>query len=695
MQRLILSLLWLIIGSSTCLLLAQNKTTKTEAKEITIHTEDNQVIDATTNPPTQFLNGNVNLYHANTFMYCDNAILKGSDLRMYTNVVLLQNDTIKIFADSLHYNGDSLVAYLYGDIIMENGLNKKMYTTYLKYDVKNKIAYYTQNAKLIDNTSSIISKKGRYLLNEKKAYFYENVLVTGEDFDLTTDSLEYSTTTERTKFLAPVRINSDTSQVYSDSGWFDLDDKIGDFIGNAQYLEGNTIAKADTITYNSAQDVVILKSNNKRSEYVSDKDTALANIIYFDKKNDVFRLTTNAWYKGETNEVRGDQIFYDKKTEKFNVAGRSFVSDPPTLIEADSLDYDKSIKYGIANGHVIWRDTSAKTAIIADHVVYRGEESFMKATNDIGKPLFTTEIDGDTLFLRADTLRSFRVIKERLITPNLNDQRKAKLDKQKKAANTVDTIIVSNIIPQDSIAADVQNKALAKASKTPDTLVIKELTNDTGAIINIAKDTIALDTITTFGIRDTIHTGIMDTIDYFIGDNNVRMFKSDMQAVCDSLVFNKSDSLFTLHTNPFVWSDSSQIAGDTIDIIMKNNKVDRLVVRSSATIISSEDLVYYNQIKGRFMQSFFKDGKIYRMDVNGNAQIVYYLTDKEKAYIGVNTTESSYMSFFLSDNEITDIRCYKEPKSKVIPMKKADHEGLKVKGFQWNASSRPKKASDL
>ena len=644
--------------------------TQQDPKKISIHSENNQVIDATTDPATQYLNGDVKVYHAGTFMFCDSAILRGPDLRMHFNVVLLQNDTIRIFADSLSYNGDSLVAYLYGDIILENGLSKKLYTTFLKYDVKNKIAYYTRNARLVDGPSTLLSRRGKYFLNEKTAYFYENVKVQGDDFDLISDSLSYNTITQETRFLAPVRINKDTSRIFSERGWFDLDDKLGDFIGNAQYMEGKTTAKADTITYNGKLDLVILKGDTIRSEYISEKDTAYAKVIYYDKKNEIFRLTKDAWYKGEKNEVSGEKIFYDKKTEKFNVSGRSKVSDPPSIIEADTLDYDKTIKYGKADGHVVWRDTSAKTAIIADHVLYKGAENYMKATNDTGRPLFTTDIDGDTLFLKADTLKSFRVIKERIIVPDKNAARKAKNFKNKMTEPTekMDTTTADKLGKLEILSSDtIQNDSTLQTS---DTLIAKIST-------------------------DTIFTGIMDTIDYFIGDNNVKMFKSDMQAVCDSLVYNKSDSMFTLLSAPFVWSDSSQIAGDTIDIFMRLKKVDRLVVRSEASILSSEDLIFFNQIKGRFLEAFFKESKIYRMDVDGNARVVYYLTDKEKAYIGVNTTEAANMSFFLKDNKITDIRNYGEPRSKVIPMKTADHDALKIKGFLWNIDKRPKTTGDL
>lgn len=671
---------WMLVFVFFSMMQVVNSQTK---QRISIHSENNQIIDATTDPPTKYLNGDVKVFHEGTFMYCDTAVLRDNDLKMYFNVVLMQNDTIKIFADSLYYQGDSLIAYLYGDIILENGRDKKLYTSFLKYDVKNKIGYYTKNAKLLDKTAVLISKRGRYLLNEKKAYFYENVKITDDDFVLVGDSVAYTTTSQRADFLSPVRITKDTSQIYSQSGWFNLETKTGDFIGNAQYLEGKNLAKADTISYDGSKDLIYLKSDTSRSEYISATDTAYAKVIFYDQKNERFRLNVNGWYRGQGNEVKGDEVFYDKITQKFNVVGRSMVSDPPNIIEADTLDYNKAIKFGKADGHVIWRDTAAKTAIIADHVLYRGEENFLRATNDVGKPLFTTEIDGDTLFLKADTLKSFRAIKERLILPDKNASRKSRINK--KLEMMKDSLSTKLQVPifNDSLA--IQNNETKMQSKL-DTL------RDKGSEDPIEPTKDSLNHVV---ITDTIFTGIMDTIDYFIGDNNVRLYKNNMQSICDSLSFNRTDSIFTLFVDPYVWSDSSQISGDTIDILLKSKKIDKLIVRSEAKILSTEDLIFFNQIKGRFLEAYFKESKIYKMDLQGNAQVVYYMKDEGKAYTGVNLTEASQMTFYFKDNKVTDIRNYISPKSRVLPMKDTDHEGIKVKGFKWNIEKQPKSSSDL
>lgn len=621
-------------------------------KNISIHSENNQIIDATFLPATQYLNGDVKIYHAKTFMYCDTAILRGNILKMRHNVVLLQNDTIKIFSDSLRYDGDSLVAYLYGDIILQNGPSKKLYTNYLKYDVKNKIAWYTNNARLEDNGSSIVSRQGKYVLNEKLAYFYNNVKVSGDQFILKSDSIAYSTTEQKVVFLSPVEIHRDTSHIYCTSGWFDIDDEKGQFIGNAQYLESDKYASSDTINYNGKLDDIALRSRDENgiSIYISKQDTAYARHISYSAKDQVYTLEGNGYYKSTTNEVRGDAIFYNKSTEKFKVSGRSEIKDGSTHIKADTLDYDKSIQYGIALGNVIWRDTSSKTTIYADHITYNGKGNDMLVFNYHDRPLIAIAMDGDSLYMKADTFRSFRVIKEKILYPDKKrNKSKTKADNE-VLENSSDNQI--NQMPLDSTTNKIE-------METP--------------VLSL----------------DTIYTGVMDTMDFFVGAGMVRIFKSNMQSVCDSIVFSKMDSIFTLYKNPLMWSDSTQIAGDTISMFIKSKKIDRVKVEQHGTIISSDDLIFYDQIQGKVINANFDDGSISNIDVNGNARFVYYLKDDNKAYIGVNTTEASTLKFLFKDKKVTDIKTYTEPNSKVYPMRKTNHESLKIEGFKWNADIRP------
>lgn len=652
----------LLSGTSLCG--QSNKKLPPSQRKISIHSENNQIVDATTTPPTQYLNGDVKLFHAGTFMYCDTAILRGNFLRMRHNVVMLQSDSIRIFGDSLRYNGDSLIAHLYGNIILENGPTKKLYTTYIKYDVANKIAYYTRNAKLVDGKSTLLSRRGKYDLNAKTAYFYEDVQGQGENFYVVSDSLAYNTDGQKVIFLAPTILTQDTSKIYCESGYYLTGEKRGEFIKNAQYVSGSTKALGDTLTYDGKKDVFGMRSKSKRSEYYTATDTALAYVIAVDRKAEEYMLDGDAYYKSPENQVNGKVVKYNKKTEAFKTIGRALISDPPYLIEADSLDYAKVDKKGEGHGKVIWRDTSAKTVINSDHLFIDQSISKMIAFNNKGgRPSFDADIEGDTFTLKADTLRSFRTIKERIILPKILTDREKRAAEKKKQEDVATT---------DFPAIDT--------------------TSMLSLLDSIPSGELLVDTLNT----DTIFTGIIDTIVYIVGDNDVRIYKSDLQAIGDSLVINRRDSILTLFDNPFMWTDSTQLSGDTVDIFLVKGKVNLMKARRNAQVINTEDELFFNQTEGDEMQGYFDEGgKLKNMVFEGNAKIVYYILDDNDGYIGVNTKEANKVNYIFKDKKISDIKCYNQTTSKVLPMESTDHEKLRIQGFLWNKSARPNSKEDL
>lgn len=572
-------------------------------QKISIHSEDNQIIDATFSPPIQYLKGNVKVYHNNTFMYCDTAVLQGGLLQMRGNVVMLQNDTIKLFADSLTYQAENSMSVLYGEISLLNGA-QKLYTTKLSYHVRDKIASYDQKARLHDGSATLTSIRGVYRLNERKAIFRDKVQITDQDFKLFTDSLAYLTKDKKAEYLSPVKIYQDSSEVYAEGGWYNIGDKKGYFIGNAQITSGLTRGTADTIVVDRTNSSMSMISVDSLCYYESESDTAVAKKITYFKNEEQFFLDGNVNYRGADNNMQGERISYNKKTGSFITSGRSTISDPPMIITSDSLNYSKSEKKGVAHGKVIWKDTAANTTILSDHLYYKGHENYINAYNDTGRPSFITLLDNDTLFMKADTLRSFQK----------------------------------------------------------------------------------------FIQTDTMHS---DTIPIFTGFKNVKIFKSDLQMVCDSFVLNQRDSLFTLFDKPVVWTDTTQIAGDTICFKIKGNSLDNCRVKKSGTVITSEDLQYFDQIKGDDILCHFKSGKMNDMAVNGDAEMVYYIKDDEKAYIGVNKTQSSSIKFLFEEKKIKSIHFYIDATSKVSPMKSTNHEGIKIKGFKWIPDLRPRNKNEI
>jgi len=128
-------------------------------------------------------------------------------------------------------------------------------------------------------------------------------------------------------------------------------------------------------------------------------------------------------------------------------------------------------------------------------------------------------------------------------------------------------------------------------------------------LLSIAdKDTLFLasDTLLSTQANDTDTTRLMEAYE------DVRIFKEDLQAIADSLAFISKDSLFKLFRDPILWSDTSQFKGDSIFIQMKDGGIDKIYLYGNAFIVTTPDLQFFNQIKGKNITAFFVDNELNR-----------------------------------------------------------------------------------
>lgn len=569
-------------------------------ESIIIENADNQVFENINDTITQFLSGNVRAYHKGAFIFCENAILRNNELIAYHRVVIIQSDTIVIFADSLKYLGKISRAYLLGNVALKSGKNT-LFTKELEYHTDTKKAYYFDKALLANENSNLKSKSGVYDVENKFCDFYENVSIEKEDFYLKTDSLRYYLEDEFAVWNTPALIRNKDALIYAENGFYDLDDKFAQFAGNAQFKEDGRISKAQIIRYDGKTNEILLIGE---ALYVNNQEIVCGDTIAYNQNTKFSQIIGNAYYENEKSQASGEKIIYDEDKESFDIKGGGVIKDSTITLSALSMDYSRKNKVGVFEGNVVVIDTSSNTTLRCDYLNYDGANEYFKASNQAGKPVLEIVVNGENLAISADTLISLK-------------------------------------------------KFIQKDSTT------------------------------------------MDTVKHIIADNSVKIYRSNFQASCDSLVFCDQDSSFTLMELPILWFDSTQMIGDTIKLFLKNKKLYKMIIPSNPLIISSKDEEFFNQMTGRQMEAYFKDGDISNLRMDQNANVVYYLMDEEDAYIAVNTTTSTYFVIYFENKKVQEINFYRETNSEVLPMEKTNHEQLKLSGFRWLLDQKPKKQDVL
>ncbi|MCG8578373.1 MAG: organic solvent tolerance protein OstA [Bacteroidales bacterium] len=175
---------------------------------------------------------------------------------------------------------------------------------------------------------------------------------------------------------------------------------------------------------------------------------------------------------------------------------------------------------------------------------------------------------------------------------------------------------------------------------------------------------------------------------------NVKFFRPNMQGRCDSMVYDMRDSTNTFYNTPVIWAQGNQMTAQTIKLFSRNNALYKAELNNSAFIIAPEDSLSFNQIKGRNMTGYIKNNELYRIDVDGNGQTIYYPKDRE-AVIGVNRAESSSLTLFLKKRQITGITLKTDPNGNLNPPYILPDDDVKLKGFIWLESIRPKNRFDI
>ena len=178
--------------------------------------------------------------------------------------------------------------------------------------------------------------------------------------------------------------------------------------------------------------------------------------------------------------------------------------------------------------------------------------------------------------------------------------------------------------------------------------------------------------------------------------HNVRFYRNDLQGVCDSMEFISKDSILYMYIDPILWHENNQIIGEEMNIYMNDTTIEKVHVKNYAFSIQDRQKDdQYNQLKGRDMNAFFRDGEIYYILVEGDAQSLYYIEEDDGTIIGLNKTESAYLSMDILKNELQKLKLWSSTNAETSPLSILTPEDKKLKGFIWYENVRPLNKLDI
>lgn len=243
----------------------------------------------------------------------------------------------------------------------------------------------------------------------------------------------------------------------------------------------------------------------------------------------------------------------------------------------------------------------------------------------------------------------------------------------------------------DSLVADSLREARAFAA-------LDSLFRDSLAADSLGRDSMQLDSLKA-GVAaadslrgDSIAAPAGDSLYRLVkGYRRVKIFRNDFQAVCDSLVAVSTDSMILLYIDPVLWNQDNQITSDVMKIYTENSKLQKAEFVGRPVMSSEIDTMTYNQVTGKLITAYFRDNKIYRNDVDGNVQTIYYMQEDDSPEpVGLVSIQSGAATYYIDNNTVEGITYRNQPVFSIFPMDKIpETQALFLEDFKWEGHRRP------
>ena len=94
---------------------------------------------------------------------------------------------------------------------------------------------------------------------------------------------------------------------------------------------------------------------------------------------------------------------------------------------------------------------------------------------------------------------------------------------------------------------------------------------------------------------------------------------------------------------------------------------------------------------GKLITAYFRNNKIYRNDVDGNVQTIYYMQEDDSPEpVGLMSIQSGAATYYIDNNTVEGITYRNQPVYSIFPMDKIpETQALFLEDFKWEGHRRP------
>lgn len=589
--------------------------------------------------------------HNDTYLICDTAYWRVDDniINAKGNVQLMQEGTVLTSETLDYYVDDDLAQFRGGVVQLLDKENNTLRTRFLDYNTADSIAVFFQGASMKDKDGQIIeSIDGTYNSKAKLFTFSGDVNMFTDSVFIKTTVLDYHTDTERAVFSAPTDFWKDDNMLSAEKGWYDRGSETFFFTGKVHATSQNQETWSDSLYYYRNLNNVLLLGNAQMQDSTH-RTSALAEYIYYEDSLAQVTMRRKAAVAVVTEENEKTDTLY-------------FGADTLIYYTLRMCDIPES---EIRNAQT--RLSDILTDPVGEYRKKAAEEAAKKAEEAAKRK--EMEERGGAVVPGGDKAPA-RGLGKGLGDNEFNE---APMVKPKKEEAPADSTALK--APADSAA--MKSPADSTALKAPaDSTLTTAPADSVAAAPEPPKDT--------------------TKVGFAIGLGNVRIFRSDLQVRCDSMRYCDLDSIARFYKDPIIWNEENrQFFSDSLAVLVKESRADRASLMSEAFVVTQEDSLLYDQIKGAEIIAFFDTtSALKRFDALGGATTLFYLEENGKLAT-VNKVECKMLSGNFKEGKLDRMHYYDQPKNDAYPVVQFPKEDRYFKGFRWNPELRPTGKEDI